>query len=399
MGWHHIPDYDNSAACMVDNPFAGSRLKTTGKVSVKLPVDEWLCKKLENLNVTIPEGYPSRNSETSGLLRNQFVKTPRSSKWYDMHAVKKKDASTQAVCDWSPKPAKLNSMFSRLARRSLPSAPASRTFNQDTLRRWEKAFREQSVMCNHAAGLSRCLTKVQDSMVTQLKSLRLDSSKGKSAERTQQAVEELEYLCQPTTTVLPFGGTVSAVKQKCSRTGNKPDFTGVLQPAIFGTQIQQPVETYPGPEHLEHLSEHRVVQIGDPRDNKGLPTGRGVGHLHRLQGHILPHTNSQSVQEVHAFSHPGAVLPVQGPTLWSVHSTHGVHSCGQRGQTDGTSEGYKDPPVPRRLVGESHVPPNLSPAYTDLSSYIPRRKSGIYWIQVRRAAASAAAVEISLWTR
>ena len=29
--------------------------------------------------------------------------------------------------------------------------------------------------------------------------------------------------------------------------------------------------------------------------------------------------------------------------------------------------------------------------------YIPRQKSGIYWIQVRRAA--AAAVEISLWTR
>ena len=28
-------------------------------------------------------------------------------------------------------------------------------------------------------------------------------------------------------------------------------------------------------------------------------------------------------------------------------------------------------------------------------NYIPRRKSGIYWIQVRRAAA----VEISLWTR
>ena len=34
------------------------------------------------------------------------------------------------------------------------------------------------------------------------------------------------------------------------------------------------------------------------------------------------------------------------------------------------------------------------------SYYIPRRKSGIYWIQVRRAAAAAAAaVEISLWTR
>ena len=49
-------------------------------------------------------------------------------------------------------------------------------------------------MCNQAAGLSRCLTKVQDSMVTQLKSLWEDSTKGKTAERTQQAVEELEYL-------------------------------------------------------------------------------------------------------------------------------------------------------------------------------------------------------------
>ena len=36
--------------------------------------------------------------------------------------------------------------------------------------------------------------------------------------------------------------------------------------------------------------------------------------------------------------------------------------------------------------------------FSQINHYIPRRKSGIYWIQVRRAAA-AAAVEISLWTR
>ena len=119
-----------------------------------------------------------------------------------------------------------------------------------------------------------------------------------------------------------------------------------------------------------------VLQNGDSRDNKNLPTGRGVGHLHRLQGHILPHTYSQSVQEVHEFSLPGSVLPVQSPTLWSVHGTHGVHSGGQRGQTDGFTEGYKNPPVPRRLVGESHVPPNLSPAYSDPSSLSRTRLAG-----------------------
>ena len=123
------------------------------------------------------------------------------------------------------------------------------------------------------------------------------------------------------------------------------------------------METHPGSEHLEHL----FVQDGDSRDNKNLPTGRGVGHIHRLQRHILPHTNSQSVQEVHAFSSPGSVLPVQSPTLWSIHSPHAVHSGGQRGQTHGTSEGYKDPPVPRRLAGKSLYPRHLSPAYSNPS--------------------------------
>ena len=89
---------------------------------------------------------------------------------------------------------KVKHTFSRVARCTLPSAPASRTFSQDTLRQWERAFREQSVMCNQAAGLSRCLTQVQESMVTHLKTLRVDKTKGKAAERRQQAVEELEYL-------------------------------------------------------------------------------------------------------------------------------------------------------------------------------------------------------------
>ena len=39
----------------------------------------------------------------------------------------------------------------------------------------------------------------------------------------------------------------------------------------------------------------------------------------------------------------------------------------------------------------------VNKSHHNLFIYIPRRKSVIYWIQVRRAA--AAAVEISLWTR
>ena len=57
---------------------------------------------------------------------------------------------------WSPDPAKLNHSFSRVARRNLPTAPPSRSYNQDQLRRWERAACEQTIMRNQAAGLSRC---------------------------------------------------------------------------------------------------------------------------------------------------------------------------------------------------------------------------------------------------
>ena len=75
MGWHKIPKFD-SVSSSDDNPFASSRVQPTGKVSVKLPVDNWLCRKMEKLNLTITEGYPSRNTETAGLLRDQFIKHP-----------------------------------------------------------------------------------------------------------------------------------------------------------------------------------------------------------------------------------------------------------------------------------------------------------------------------------
>ena len=67
ISWHQIPDFGNSSSSMDDNSFAGSRTQPTGKVSIKLPADDWLCRKLEKLNLTIAEGYPSRNAEIAVL--------------------------------------------------------------------------------------------------------------------------------------------------------------------------------------------------------------------------------------------------------------------------------------------------------------------------------------------
>ena len=79
---------------------------------------------------------------------------------------------------------------------------------------------------------------------------------------------------------------------------------------------------------------------------------------------IFLYTSPKPVLEVHAFSCPGSVLKGQ--------STHGVHSSGERGQTDCLTKGYKNTPVPRGLVGQSQIEPNLSPSYTDSSGYLSR---------------------------
>ena len=99
MGWANIPDVDSSNTASDDNPFSGPKEPVPGKVSVTMPTEDWLCKKLSKLNVTLTEGYPTRSTEAGGLM---------------------KDAS------------KLNSCFSWITRQSglTSTPPASRRLSQ-----------------------------------------------------------------------------------------------------------------------------------------------------------------------------------------------------------------------------------------------------------------------------
>ena len=58
MGWSHIPDLDTTTLTAEYNPFAGSKLHSAGKVSVKMLSDDWLCNTLSKLNITLVDGNP-----------------------------------------------------------------------------------------------------------------------------------------------------------------------------------------------------------------------------------------------------------------------------------------------------------------------------------------------------
>ena len=107
------------------------------------------------------------------------------------------------------------------------------------------------------------------------------------------------------------------------------------------------------------------------KNYQNLPPARGVGYFNRFQGCLLPYTNTGTVQEIHEISQPGQVISFQGTAIRTVHSSHGVHCDSQGGKINGHTQGYKNPPVPRRLVGESQVPPSSSPAYTGTSKALP----------------------------
>ena len=198
MGWSHIPDLEYSPATRADNPWVGHRAQPVGKVSVLLPPEDWLCKKLENLNLVLIEGYPSKSSEPGGLHMDQYLRPPKSqSRWYGIHPAEPKDFTRPGkyVTTWPNDAAKLNNAFTRISKSSSISAqPPSRPIAQDTLRKWEKAAKETSYICNQSAGFNRCITKIQDSVQEQLKILQTELGKGKSSSKAQSALDELHYL-------------------------------------------------------------------------------------------------------------------------------------------------------------------------------------------------------------
>ena len=71
------------------------------------------------------------------------------------------------------------------------------------------------------------------------------------------------------------------------------------------------------------------------------------------------HIPIQEQSRTYQMSCPGSDIPVQSTVFRCVHCTHGAHCSSKGGETDGHTQGYNNPPVLRRLIGESHIPPGF----------------------------------------
>ena len=128
---------------------------------------------------------------------------------------------------------------------------------------------------------------------------------------------------------------------------------GILQPAFPCPQTKQKMETNLGPESVELIPEYQDLQDGNSGDNPVIITDRGMGNIAGLQRRVFPHSNKAKVTKISEVFPVQLNLPIHSSSLWSGYSSSRVYQGGQGSETYGSSKGYQDPPVPRRLVADT----------------------------------------------
>ena len=197
--WSFIPDREFTAQSRHDNPWTGTRSQPVGKISVAFPPEDWFCRKFEQMNLYIIDGHVSRSGERGWLRTDQFLKVPKiQNRWYSLHPAPNPEDNRpgKVVKFWSNDAPHLNSSFSRIAKSSgmTVTPPPSCPIAQDTLRKWDKALREGTYVCNQAAGFNRCISKLQTNIQDNVRSLETELSKGKLSQKAEKALTEIRDL-------------------------------------------------------------------------------------------------------------------------------------------------------------------------------------------------------------
>ena len=185
-----------------------------------------------------------------------------------------------------------------------------------------------------------------------------------------------EWLCSPR----EKQGFVPSIdrthKQAGGRKGGDKILPGLLQPPLSGTKIQPQMEAYLGPQPSKSVLETRHLQNGNSGNNKDVSPKGGVGNVAGLQRRLFSHPHQSEVPEVSQVFSGKESLSIHGSSFRARHSSTGIYQSSQGGETDGSSTGYPDPPVPRRLVSQSPGPGNLPTTYPDPLGPVLRTRVG-----------------------
>ena len=171
LGWKDVPEEEETSSDEASSWWE-PRSKPKTKLATHLLVDDHLCRKMEKLQVNIKQGYPTKSSDPSPLGKGQFLRVPPRSRWYQLYQ------KPGAIADhpdrikmWYQDTCKVNPTLSNISKGSAASSPASLPVPQDTVKKWEKATKDQTVILNTAAGIVKCQKTMHFQMESDLETL------------------------------------------------------------------------------------------------------------------------------------------------------------------------------------------------------------------------------------
>ena len=117
----------------------------------------------------------------------------------------------------------------------------------------------------------------------------------------------------------------------------------LLKPVVLGSQTKQQMAPHLRSEQTKPVPQIGNLQNGNAKNDQALPSARGMGHMVGCQRCLHPHCQQSKVEEVPHVSN----LPVHGSPVWPNVSSFRIYEGSEGSKTDGSGQGYKDPPVPR----------------------------------------------------
>ena len=139
-----------------------------------------------------------------------------------------------------------------------------------------------------------------------------------------------QWLCKPPQEPLPERGFAGLTAKGGSRDGEGSNISSLLQPTVHSSKTKPKMAANLGPQCSKQIFECKNIQNGNPRNNSDFLTTGGMGDIAGFQRRLFPHSSSCKVPEISQVPFPKSVLSVPGSSLWPLHSSDGVHLCGQR---------------------------------------------------------------------
>ena len=186
-----------------------------------------------------------------------------------------------------------------------------------------------------------------------------------------QVASDNQWIHQSSQKQVLEGGFAVPDYQTGGRTGSDSDFSCLLQPAVHSPQNKQQIASNLGFEQTQSFSLLGNFQNGNSRDNQTFPSEGGMGHIAKFQRCLFPYSHQSKVEEVSQVSPTRSNLPVHCSAVRPSDGSLGIYKGCEGGETDGPVPGYKDPPVPKRLVASSPLSGDLCKPNPDPYGSVP----------------------------